>query len=86
VDCAICTNSFHHYLDPPKVLAEIRSLISHGCTLTLWTLRSASRRSCLRCWVPARRVRNQIGSGDLCLRETADQQACLWVRSETHCG
>jgi ubiquinone/menaquinone biosynthesis C-methylase UbiE len=28
VDCAICTNSFHHYLDPSKVLAEIRRVLA----------------------------------------------------------
>lgn len=28
VDCAICTNSFHHYLDPSKVLNEIRRVLA----------------------------------------------------------
>jgi ubiquinone/menaquinone biosynthesis C-methylase UbiE len=28
VDCAICTNSFHHYLDPPRVLAEIYRILA----------------------------------------------------------
>jgi ubiquinone/menaquinone biosynthesis C-methylase UbiE len=27
VDCAICTNSFHHYLDPSKVLTEISRVL-----------------------------------------------------------
>ncbi len=28
VDCAICTNSFHHYAEPVKVLSEIRRLLA----------------------------------------------------------
>jgi ubiquinone/menaquinone biosynthesis C-methylase UbiE len=28
VDCAICTNSFHHYVDPPQVLAEIGRVLA----------------------------------------------------------
>jgi ubiquinone/menaquinone biosynthesis C-methylase UbiE len=28
VDCAICTNSFHHYLNPLKVLAEIQRVLA----------------------------------------------------------
>jgi ubiquinone/menaquinone biosynthesis C-methylase UbiE len=30
VDCAICTNSFHHYLYPSKVLAEIDRVLTIG--------------------------------------------------------
>ncbi|MGB8953611.1 MAG: methyltransferase domain-containing protein [Candidatus Aminicenantales bacterium] len=28
VDCAICTNSFHHYLNPSKALAEIHRVLA----------------------------------------------------------
>ncbi len=40
IDRAICTNSFHHYFDPARALAEIRRVLAPGGRLYIMDLTS----------------------------------------------
>jgi ubiquinone/menaquinone biosynthesis C-methylase UbiE len=61
VDCAICTNLFHHYLYPLKVLAEIhRVLTAEGCLYIL----GVTMDDFLTRWIDARARRRGVAVGN----------------------